>query len=168
MKRLFLFIGNLAACILENFSTLACWGLAYGEQPLCKTHSRRSKVSRTNHFFATFDKVSDEIKPPKVPNLTQQQKTRNSAAIAQSLKLLLRFRVERVSFKEQSKFYSSLLVICHFTNEPNREISRGVFQNCGVCGQAFPLLPPLSPSIFFGSRSDFRAIARLETLATQA
>ena len=52
----------------------------------------------------------------------------------------------------------------------NREISRSVFQNRGVCGQAFPLLP--SPSIFhlfvFRFRSNFRAIIRLETLATQA
>ena len=47
MKRFFLFFGNLAACIVENFSTLVCQGLAYGEQPLCKTHSRRSKVSPT-------------------------------------------------------------------------------------------------------------------------
>lgn len=28
-----------------------------------------------------------------------------------------------------------------FSNKPNREISRGVLQNRGVCGLAFPLLP---------------------------
>ena len=28
--------------------------LAYREHPLCKTHSRRSQLFRTNHFFATF------------------------------------------------------------------------------------------------------------------
>ena len=58
---------------------------------------------------------------------------------------------------------------CQFTNELNREMSRGVFQNREVCGQAFPLLPSPPPSIFvFCFRSNFRAITRLETLATQA
>ena len=52
MKRFFLFIGNLAACIVENVSTRA------EEQQLCKPYSRRSELFRTNHF-----KVSDEIKP---------------------------------------------------------------------------------------------------------
>ena len=62
----------------------------------------------------------------------------------------------------------SILTSCQFTNEPNREISRGVFQNRGVSGQAFPLLPSPSPFHFFCSRFNFRAITRLETLATQA
>ena len=60
---------------------------------------------------------------------------------------------------------------CQFTNEPNCEISRGIFQNRGVCGQAFPLLPgpPPPPStLFFCSRSNFHAITQLERLATQA
>ena len=56
MKRLFLFIGNLAASIVENVSTQA------EEQPLCKTYTRRSELFRTNHFWRV-DKVSDEIKP---------------------------------------------------------------------------------------------------------
>ena len=61
------------------------------------------------------------------------------------------------------------LTSCQFTNETNREISRGVFQNRGVCGQAFPFLPTPSPFHFcFGSRSNFRAVTQLETLATQA
>ena len=34
-----------------------------------------------------------------------------------------------------------------FSNKPNREISRGVLQNRGVCGLAFPLLP--FPPLFF-------------------
>ena len=64
-------------------------------------------------------------------------------------------------------FYSlSILTSCQFTNEPNREISRGVFQNCGVCGQAFPLLP--SPFHIFYSRSNVRAITWLATLDTHA
>ena len=46
-------------------------------------------------------------------------------------------------------------------------LKRGVFQNRGVCGQAFPLLPSPSPfHLFFCFRSKFRAITRLETLAT--
>ena len=57
--------------------------------------------------------------------------------------------------REQSKFYksgvlfvilASILTSCQFTNEPNCEISRGVFLNRGVCRQAFPLLP--SPPLF--------------------
>ena len=56
MKRFFLFIGNLAASIVENVSTQA------EEQLLCKTYTRRSELFRTNHFWRV-DKVSDEIKP---------------------------------------------------------------------------------------------------------
>ena len=44
MERFFLFIGNLAACIVENVSTWA------EEQQLCKPYSRRSELFRTNHF----------------------------------------------------------------------------------------------------------------------
>ena len=64
-------------------------------------------------------------------------------------------------------FYSlPILTSCQFTNELNREISRGLFQNCEVCGQAFPLLP--SPFHIFYSRSNVRAITRLATLDTHA
>ena len=72
----------------------------------------------------------------------------------------------KVNFSNLVIYSLSILTSCQFTNEPNCEISRGVFQNRGVCGQAFPLLP--SPFHFFCSRSNFRAITRLETLATQA
>ena len=74
----------------------------------------------------------------------------------------------KVKFSDLVIYSLSILMSCQFTNEPNREISRGVFQNCGVCGQVFPLLPSPSPFHFFCSRSNFRAITRLETLATQA
>ena len=37
------------------------------------------------------------------------------------------------------------LTNCQFTNEPNREISRGVFQNREIFEQAFLLFPPPSP-----------------------
>ena len=75
----------------------------------------------------------------------------------------------KVNFSNLVIYSLSILTSCQFTNEPNREISRGVFQNRGVCGQAFPLLPSPSPfQFFFYSRSNFRAITRLETLVTQA
>ena len=74
----------------------------------------------------------------------------------------------KVKFSDLVIYSLSILMSCQFTNEPNREISRDVFQNCGVCGQVFPLLPSPSPFHFFCSRSNFRAITRLETLATQA
>ena len=78
--------------------------------------------------------------------------------------------------REQSKFYNSgnlfgLFVIlvstltsCQFANEPKCEISRGVLQNHGVCGQVFPLLP----FHFFCSCSYIPAITGLEMLAMQA
>ena len=74
----------------------------------------------------------------------------------------------KVNFSNVVIYSLSILTSCQFTNEPNREISRGVFQNRGVSGQAFPLLPSPSPFHFFCSRFNFRAITRLETLATQA
>ena len=52
---------------------------------------------------------------------------------------------------------------CQFTNELSHKISRGIFQNRGVCGQAFPLLP--SPFHFFFAPA---LTTRLEMLATQA
>ena len=70
----------------------------------------------------------------------------------------------KVIFSNLVIYSLSILTSCQFTNEPNREISRGVLQNRGVCRQAFPLLP--SPSLFH-----FFAPAlttRLETLASQA
>ena len=78
-------------------------------------------------------------------------------------------------FREESKFrnlvicsFSVGLMSCQFTNETNHEISRDVFQNRGVCEQAFPFLPTPSPFHFFCSRSNFCAVTQLETLATQA
>ena len=62
-----------------------------------------------------------------------------------------------VFWREQSKIYKSgnqfwlsfmlhgvlaaMLTSCQSTNEPNCEISRGIFQSRGVCRPAFPLLP---------------------------
>lgn len=45
---------------------------------------------------------------------------------------------------------ATMLRSCKSTNEPNREMSKGVFQNCGVGGQAYFFSPPPSlSSIFF-------------------
>ena len=66
MRRFFLFIANLAACIVENVLTQA------DEQPLCKTYSWRSELFRTNHLWR-FDKLSDEIKAHnKIQGIPQQ------------------------------------------------------------------------------------------------
>ena len=59
----------------------------------------------------------------------------------------------------------------HPANEKLRSWAKAVFQNRGVCGQAFPLFPSPSPVIhffFFCSRSNFLDEPREETLATQA
>ena len=74
----------------------------------------------------------------------------------------------KVNFSNLVIYLLSILTSCQFTNELNREISRGVFQNHGVCGQVFPFLPSPSPFHFLCSRSNFRAITHLVTLATQA
>ena len=71
----------------------------------------------------------------------------------------------KVIFSNLVIYSLSILTSCQFTNEPNREISRGVFQNRGVCREAFPLLPSSSPFHFFFAPA---LTTRLETLATQA
>ena len=149
MKRFFLFIGNLAASIVENVSTQA------EEQPLCKTYTRRSELFRTNHFWRV-DKVSDEIKPHNKKQEIPQQSLRVLTFFYRKPFLLQFFQSPGTcSIREQSNFTNlviqgvicSTLTSCQFTNEPNHEISRGIFQNRGVYGQAFPLLP--SPSLLF-------------------
>ena len=60
------------------------------------------------------------------------------------------------------------LTNCQFTNEPNREISRGVFQNHGTFGQAFP--PPAvlaHPSIFHFFCFPSNSVTRLGTLSDE-
>ena len=60
------------------------------------------------------------------------------------------------------------LTKCQFTNEPNREISRGVFQNHGTFGQAFP--PPAvlaHPSIFHFFCFPSNSVTRLGTLSDE-
>ena len=62
------------------------------------------------------------------------------------------------------------LTSCQFTNEPNREISRGVFQNHGIFGQAF-LLPTPSvlahPSIFHFFCFPANSVTRLGTISDE-
>ena len=57
----------------------------------------------------------------------------------------------------------------HRTNQKPRSWANAVFQNRGVCGQAFPSLPSSSPVIsFFLLSSQLSRRTRAETLATQA
>ena len=57
----------------------------------------------------------------------------------------------------------------HCTNQKPRSWANAVFQNRGVCGQAFPSLPSSSPVIpFFLLSSQLSRRTRAETLATQA
>ena len=160
MKRFFLFTGNLAASIVENVSTQA------EEQPLGKTSTRRSELFRTSHFWRV-DKVSDEIKPRnKKQEILQQSLIVLTFFYGKSFLLQFLQSPATCSIREQSNFtnqvihgvicYVSILTSCQFTKEPNREISRGVFQNRGVCGQAFPLLLSPSPfNLFFASALTF-------------
>ena len=98
MKRFFLFIGNLAACIVENVSTLA------EEQPLCKTYSRWSELFRTNHFWC-FDKVSDEIKPHnKKQEISQQSLIVLTFFYRKSFLLQFLQSPATCSIREQSNF----------------------------------------------------------------
>ena len=57
----------------------------------------------------------------------------------------------------------------HRTNQKLRSWANAVFQNRGVCGQAFPSLPSASPVIpFFSLSSKLSRRTREETLAMQA
>ena len=57
----------------------------------------------------------------------------------------------------------------HRTNQKLRSWANAVFQNCGVCGQAFPSFPfPLPRHSFFLLSSQLSRQTRAETLATQA
>ena len=57
----------------------------------------------------------------------------------------------------------------HRTNQKLRLWANAVFQNRGVCGQAFPSFPSPSPVIlFFCSRPNFSRRPGAEMLATQA
>ena len=145
-----------------------------------------------------FGKVLDEMKPHNVPHLLDlknKKKFRSNRSEFQPsflVKLLynsfynlileqpptqkflgVRHAVGEANIREQSKFYksgnvASILTTCQFTNEPNHEISRGIFQNYEVCRQAFPLLPFPSAFHLFCSHSNFCTVTRLEMLAMQA
>ena len=149
-------IGNLAASIVENVSTQA------EEQPLCKTYSRRSELFRTNHFWR-FDKVSDEIKPHNKKQDIPQQSLRVLTFFHRKPYLLQFLQSPGTcSIGEQSNFTnlsirgSNLFVILLFWRAVNLQMNRTlkyprcVFQNRGVCGQAFHLLLPFPyPPFFF-------------------
>ena len=171
MKRFFLFIGNLAPCIVENVSF----------RFLCKTHSRRSEWFRTNHF-SRFDKVSDKIKPHNKKQEMSQQSLRvltffyREPFFLQFLQSLgtcpvgAQFKVILQIWWSRSNV---LIVIPLFWRAVNLQMNRtvkyeGAFSRIvGFAGKRFLFSPPPPPSTFC-SRSNFRAITRLETLATQA
>ena len=158
----------------------------------------RVNCSRQIISLRCFGKVLDEIKPHNVPHLLDLKNKKkfcsNRSEFQSSflVKLLyysfynlileqpptqkllgVRHTVGEANIREQSKFYksgnvASILTTCQFTNEPNHEISRGVFQNHGVCRQAFPLLPFPSSLHLFCFHSNFCTVTWLEMLATQA
>ena len=99
--------------IAENLSTLA------EEQLLCKTLCRGSKLFWTNHFFAAFDKVSDETKPHNIPNLSITIKNK-------------KFRVNRLEF--QPSFIVKLLYYS-FCNRVERVLleNKVNFTNLVLC-----------------------------------
>ena len=75
----------------------------------------------------------------------------------------------KVIFSNLVIYSLSILTSCQFTNEPNREISKGRFpESWGLRASVSPSPLPLLLPFFFCSRSNFRAITRLETFATQA
>ena len=100
MKRFFLFIGNLAACIVENFKTL-------------------TGLWRATALQNSFDKVSDEIKPHRVQNIALKEKKfrRNRLEFQPSfiVKLLfISFAIESVFWGTKQIFLvtGNLFVIC--------------------------------------------------------
>ena len=151
MKRFFLFIGNLAACIVENVLTRA------EEQSLCKTYTRRSELFRTNHFWRV-DKVSDEIKPHNKKQEIPQQSLRVLTFFYRK-PFLLQFcnRLERVLLENkvilqvwQSR--GNLYVILLFWRAVNLQTNRTVkyqeafFRIVGLAGKCFLFSPPPHPS----------------------
>ena len=158
----------------------------------------RVNCSRQIISLWCFGKVLDEIKPHNVPHLLDLKNKRKFCSNHSEFQpsflvkplyysfynlileqpptqkfLGVRHAVGEANIREQSKFYksgnvASILMTCQFTNEPNHEISRGIFQNHEVCRQAFPLLPFPSPFHLFCFHSNFCTVTWLEMLATQA
>ena len=158
----------------------------------------RVNCSRQIISLRCFGKVLDEIKPHNVPHWLDLKNKKsfcsNHSEFQSSFLVKLLYysfynlilkqpptqkllgvcqAVGEANIREQSKFYksgnvASILTTCQFTNEPNHEISRGVFQNHEVCRQAFPLLPFPSPFHLFCFHSNFCTVTWLEMLATQA
>ena len=150
MKRFFLFIGNLAASIVENVSTQA------EEQPLCKTYTRRSELFRTNHFWRV-DKVSDEIKPHNKKQEIPQQSLRVLTFFYRKPFLLQFLQSPGTCFiREQRKFtnlvsrgnlfYFDELSIYKWTQPWN---IKGGFPESWGLRASIPLLPSPSPSLLF-------------------
>ena len=154
MKRFFLFIGNLAASIVENISTQA------EEQPLCKTYTWPSKLFWTNHFWRV-NKVSDEIKPHNKKQEIPQQPLRVLTFFYRKL-FYYSFcnRMERVLLEnkvilEVWQSRGNLFVILLFWRAVNLQTNRTVkyqgafFRIVGFAGKRFLFFPPPPPSTFF-------------------
>ena len=158
MNTFFLFIGNLAACILQRTfqhwlkrscsAKLLAGGANCPEQIISLRRLTRFQMRQSHITFQIYL----NNKKQEIPC----QSFRVSTFFYRKASLIQFFQLRGACFiREQSKFYksgnlfvilASILTNCHFTNEPNHEISRGIFQNRGVCRQALPLLP--SPPLF--------------------
>ena len=130
-----------------------------------------------------FDKKSDEIKPHNVQNLTykEQEIPQQSLSLEYQPSFIVRLLFITVlqsrgtCFREQSKFFKSdnlfvisILTSCQFTNEKETWNIKGRFPESWSLRASVSSSPLPSPFHFlFCSRSNVRAITRLETLATQ-
>ena len=166
MKRFFLFIGNLAASILENVSTQA------EEQPLCKTYTRRSELFRTNHFWRV-DKVSDEIKPHNKKQEIPQQSLRVLTFFYRKPFLLQFLQSPGTCFIREQRNFTNLVIqglsvlfwwAVNLQMNPTMKYQGAFSRIVGFTGKHFLFSPP-PPFFFFLARSNFRAISRLEMLA---
>ena len=156
MKRFFLFIGNLAASIVENVSTQA------------ERSSRSAKLvpggvncsGQTWHFWRV-DKVSDEIKPHNKKQEIPQQPLRVLTFFYRKL-FYYSFcnRMERVLLEnkvilEVWQSRGNLFVILLFWRAVNLQTNRTVkyqgafFRIVGSAGKRFLFFPPPPPSTFF-------------------
>ena len=96
----------------------------------------------------------------------------NRSLIYMSIKYTKEKKTSNVSLTLKKAHGNQVLSNQHYQHRTNQKLclcANAVFQNRGVCGQAFPSFPSPSPVIpFFCSRPNFSRWTRAETLATQA
>ena len=138
--------------------------LAYRKEPLCKTHSRRRELFRTNHFFATFFQMRQSHITFKQFNLTVNNKKFRSNRLEFQPSFIVKLLFITVlqsrgacfsTFREQSKFFKSgnlfviyldKLSIYKWTEPWN---FKGRFpESWGFAGKRFLFSPPRPPSTF--------------------